>query len=64
MRSLDKTFITPVLRSYDILRTNADGVMMTRSLAENYPYSKLYKAAIRGNRDEWLEIIDLLEMGR
>ena len=61
MRSLDKTFITPVLRSYDILRTNADGVMMTRSLAENYPYSKLYKAAIRGARDEWLAVIDLLE---
>ncbi len=63
MRSLDKTFITPVLRSYDLLRTNADGVMMTRSLAENYPYSKLYKAAIRGARAEWLEIIDLLENG-
>lgn len=63
MRSLDKAFITPVLRSYDILRTNADGVMMTRSLAENYPYSKLYKAAIRGAKDEWLEIVDLLENG-
>ena len=61
MRSLDKSFVTPVLRSYDILRTNADGVMMTRSLAENYPYSKLYKAAIRGARDEWLEIVERLE---
>jgi hypothetical protein len=64
MRSLDKSFITPILRSYGILRTNADGVMMTRSLAENYPYSKLYKAAIRGARTEWLEIVDLLEEGR
>ncbi len=63
MRSLDKAFITPVLRDYDILRTNADGVMMTRSLAENYPYTKLYKAAIRGARDEWLELVDLLEDG-
>ena len=63
MRSLDKSFITPILRKNDLLRTNADGVMMTRSLAENYPYSKLYKAAIRGARDEWLEIVDLLESG-
>lgn len=63
MRSLDKSYVTPVLREYDLLRTNADGVMMTRSLAENYPYSQLYKAAIRGGRNEWLTIIDLLERG-
>lgn len=37
--------------------------MMTRSLAENYPYSRLYKAAIRGARKEWIEIVDLLELG-
>src|SRR5690606_6514374 len=42
----------------------ADGFMMTRSLAENYPYSKLYKAAIRGARQEWLEITDAVETGR
>lgn len=63
MRSLDKNFVTPVLRANDLLRVNADGFMMTRSLAENYPYSKLYKAAIRGARNEWLEIVDLLEDG-
>ncbi len=63
MRSLDKSFITPVLRANDLLRVNADGFMMTRSLAENYPYSRLYKAAIRGARQEWLEIVDLLETG-
>jgi hypothetical protein len=63
MRSLDKQFITPVLRANDLLRVNADGFMMTRSLAENYPYSRLYKAAIRGAREEWLEIVDLLETG-
>lgn len=61
MRVLDKNFITPVLRKYDLLRLNADGFMMTRSLAENYPYSKLYKAAIRGAREEWLAITDLAE---
>ena len=61
MRVLDKNFITPILRKYDLLRLNADGFMMTRSLAENYPYSKLYKAAIRGAREEWLNITDLAE---
>jgi hypothetical protein len=64
MRVLDKYFNTPVLRRYDLLRLNADGVFMTRSLAENYPYSKLYKAALRGARSEWLEIVDLIETGK
>ncbi|QEC51550.1 hypothetical protein EDD80_10263 [Anseongella ginsenosidimutans] len=64
MRVLDKNHITPVLRKYNLLRLNADGFMMTRSLAENYPYSKLYKAAIRGARQEWLEITDAVETGK
>jgi len=53
--------ITPTLREYGLLRLNADGFMMTRSLAENYPYSNLYKAAIRGAKDEWTKITDWLE---
>lgn len=61
MRTLDKQFITPTLRKHELLRLNADGFMMTRTLAENYPYSKVYKAALRGGRDEWLEIVDWLE---
>ncbi len=61
MRVLDKNHITPVLRHFNLLKLNADGFMMTRSLAENYPYSKLYKAAIRGARTEWLELVDLIE---
>lgn len=64
MRVLDKNYITPVLRKYNLLRLNADGFMMTRSLAENYPYSKLYKAAIRGAKYEWLEISDAVEAGK
>lgn len=64
MRVLDKNYITPVLRKHNLLRLNADGFMMTRSLAENYPYSKLYKAAIRGARQEWLEITDSIETGK
>jgi hypothetical protein len=63
MRVLDKYHTTPTLRRHGLLRLNADGIMMTRSLAENYPYSKLYKAAMRGGRDEWLEIVDLAESG-
>lgn len=61
MRTLDKQFITPVLREYNLLKLNAFGFMMTRSLAENYPYSTVYKAAVRGARTEWLSIVDLLE---
>jgi hypothetical protein len=63
MRNLDTNFITPVLRKYDLLKINKFGFMMTRTLAENYPYSKLYKAGIRGARKEWLEITDDVENG-
>ena len=63
MRVLDTNFITPTLRSHDLLKLNKDGFMMTRSLAENYPYSRLYKAAIRGGRREWLELVDAVEAG-
>ena len=51
MRSLDKNFNTPFLRKYGLLNVNRDGVFMTRSLAENYPYSMLYKAEMRGPFD-------------
>ncbi len=61
MRSLDKRYITPVLRKYELLRLNADGFMMTRSLAENYPYSTLYKANIRGARSEWASLVEATE---
>lgn len=61
MRTLDKQYITPTLRGKGLLKLNADGFMMTRSLAENYPYSQVYKAAIRGSRKEWLLIVDALQ---
>ena len=63
MRTLDKNFVTPVLRKHELLRLNADGFMMTRSLAENYPYTKLYKAQLRGARFEWLSLVEELENG-
>ena len=61
MRSLDKKYNTPFLRKYGLLNLNNDGAFMTRSLAENYPYSKLYKAEMRGPFDQWIAIIDAIE---
>ncbi|MCC6630413.1 MAG: hypothetical protein IT340_23795 [Chloroflexi bacterium] len=63
MRSLDKNHVTPILRHHNLLRLNRDGFMMTRTLAENYPYSAVYKANIRGARLEWLEIVEAVETG-
>lgn len=62
MRTLDKNYVTPTLRRHNLVRLNADGFMMTRSLAENYPYSSLYKAQLRGARDQWLSIVEELEL--
>ncbi len=64
MRTLDKKYVTPVLRQFDLLRLNADGFMMTRTLAENYPYTTLYKAKIRGAKDNWLVLVDEIEAGK
>ena len=61
MRTIDSSYITPFLRKYGLLNVNKFGVFMTRSLAENYPYSKLYKAEMRGPFNEWINIIDALE---
>lgn len=61
MRRLDAQFITPFLRKHGILRLNSDGIFMTRSLAENYPYTQFYKAAIRGAKQAWLQLIDFVE---
>lgn len=61
MRTLDKNYSTPFLRKWGLLNVNRDGVFMTRSLAENYPYSKLYKAEMRGPFDEWIQIVDAIE---
>lgn len=64
MRSLDNTYNTPVLRKNDLLRLNRDGAFMTRSLAENYPYTKFYKASIRGAKDAWVTIVEMIERGQ
>ena len=61
MRTLDNKYVTPTLRKHGLLKLNADGFMMTRSLAENYPYTALYKANLRGARSEWLALVDEIE---
>lgn len=61
MRTIDSNYNTPFLRDKELLKLNKDGVMMTRSLAENYPYSKLYKAEMRGAFDTWIKIVDTIE---
>lgn len=61
MRTIDKNFVTPFLREHNLIKLNADGIFMTRTLAENYPYTKLYKAKIQGPFRECLDIMDALE---
>lgn len=61
MRTIDSTYSTPFLRKQGLLNVNKFGVFMTRSLAENYPYSKLYKAEMRGPFTEWIDIVDAIE---
>lgn len=63
MRAIDKNYTNKFLRDNGLLNLNADGAMMTRTLAENYPYTQLYKAAIRGPFKEWMLIVDALESG-
>lgn len=61
MRTLDQAYITPELRANGLLKLNSFGFMMTRTLAENYPYSRVYKAAMRGGKKEWVDLVEMLE---
>lgn len=61
MRSIDSKYVTPFLRKNDLLHMNKYGVFMTRSLAENYPYSQLYKAELNGDKEDWVAIVDAIE---
>lgn len=63
MRTLDSKFVTPFLRKNQLLSINKDGLFMTRSFAENYPYSEFYKAEIRGDKTNWLKLVESLEKG-
>lgn len=63
MRTIDSTYITPFLRGHGLLNLNSYGLFMTRSLAENYPYTSLYKAEMRGPFNDWIAIVDAIENG-
>ena len=63
LRSLDKDFSSVFLRDNKLLEINRDGVMMTRTLAENYPYTQLYKARMAGPAEDWMAIVDDAEAG-
>ena len=58
MRRLDDSYIVPVLRAYGLLRMNEYGAFMTRTFAENYPYTAFYKAEISGARRDWLITVE------
>jgi hypothetical protein len=40
---------------------NQFGAFMTRSFAENYPFTFFYKAEMAGAKDDWLNLVDDLE---
>ncbi len=63
MRSLDSRYTSKFLRDNHLMSMNSFGAMMTRSFAENYPYSGLYKASIKGPADSWIRIVDSIELG-
>ena len=61
MRTIDSTYNTPFLRNHGLLNLNNYGLFMTRSLAENYPYTSLYKADMKGAFKDWINIVDAIE---
>lgn len=61
MRTLNAKYTGKFLKDNGLLNSNKYGSFMTRTLAENYPFSKLYKAEIRGPFDEWIAIVDAIE---
>ena len=65
MRSIDRKCVTAWFNSRDMgIRLNPDGLFMTRTFAENYPYVLVFQADIKGPKTEWLEFIDGLQRGR
>lgn len=63
MRNIDSQFIVPFLRKNDLLRMNEYGAFMTRSFAENYPYTTFYKADIAGAARVWLLLVKDVQSG-
>lgn len=63
MRSLDSKYTSKFLRDNHLMSMNSYGAMMTRSFAENYPYSGLYKASIKGPAAAWIKLVNSVELG-
>ena len=63
MRSINDSFVIPELGRKGLLRANQYGSFMTRTFAENYPYTNFYKAEIRGAKASWLRITEALQSG-
>ncbi len=61
MRTIDSKYNTPFLRKYGLLKINKYGLFMTRTLAENYPYTSLYKAEMKGPFNDWIAVVDAVE---
>ncbi|WP_152420229.1 DNA methyltransferase [Halorubrum distributum] len=61
MRGIDSDYISPELSDRDLVHVNRDGVMMTRTLAENLPYGAAYPANIKGPQSSWAGVIEILE---
>jgi hypothetical protein len=64
LRFLAREISRPIFRKYGLVSRNDGEVFIPRSLAKNYPYSQLYKAASRGAKTEWLAIVDMAEFGK
>lgn len=64
MRTLDSKYTSKFLRDNHLMSMNSFGAMMTRSFAENYPYSSLYKASIKGPAASWIKLVDSIELGK
>lgn len=63
MRAINDSFVIPELGERGLLRSNQYGSFMTRTMAENYPFTTFYKAEIRGAKDSWVRITQALESG-
>lgn len=64
LRFLGQELNRPIFRKHGLVSRKDGEVFIARSLAENYPYSQLYKAASRGGKQEWLAIVDLVEFNK
>lgn len=63
LRSIGQKIVVPFLRNNEVIAINKFGPAMTRSLAENYPFTPLYMADVKGATREWLELVERVQYG-